>query len=86
MFARLSRPGSRWHARCFDLSHVPRSIQVDAGDCARGPPWSAPYATIAARRSSQNALFLPVLLDGQMLQAEVDTGASVTSQTTNCPD
>ena len=35
-----------------------------ARTCPAGPPWSEPYATIAARRTARNALLMPVSLNG----------------------
>ncbi|MBV8576855.1 MAG: aspartyl protease family protein [Acetobacteraceae bacterium] len=50
-----------------------------ARHCADGPPWTAPYTTVAVRRSARNALLLPVSLDGQFLLAELDSGTSLSA-------
>jgi predicted aspartyl protease len=52
-----------------------------ARTCPAGPPWSEPYATIAVHRSPRNALLLPVSLNGAPLQAELDSGTSVSTVT-----
>ncbi|MEJ0071906.1 MAG: retropepsin-like aspartic protease [Pseudomonadota bacterium] len=40
------------------------------------PAWTAPYATVPIRVSSQNAILLPVRLNGNSLRAILDTGAT----------
>lgn len=42
--------------------------------CAAGPPWADRYATLAAVRSENNTLILPVTLDGRPQRAVLDTG------------
>ena len=43
-----------------------------------GPVWTQPYTRIAAGRSTGDHLFFPVQLDGQRIDAFVDTGSQFT--------
>jgi hypothetical protein len=54
-----------------------RLTLFDAPGCSAGfLPWTAPYVTIPAIPSVDNALVVQVLVDGRPLRALIDTGAS----------
>ncbi|MBN9509499.1 MAG: retroviral-like aspartic protease family protein [Alphaproteobacteria bacterium] len=61
----------------FDLPHGQLRLYRVAGCGGRFLPWRTPYAAVPARLSWRRAnLIVPVMLNGQPMQAVLDTGAT----------
>ena len=66
---------SRWRHQCDEqLVGARRERQRDLVGAFL--PWTRRYTTITAIRPVRNILLLPVLVDGQVLLAELDSGSS----------
>jgi hypothetical protein len=63
----------------------PRNVMrlFSAGAClqASSLPWTEPREAIRARRLFRNILVIPVVVDGRVLQAEIDSGAGASAVT-----
>ena len=60
-----------------DLPAKRVTLVTVTGCAGRFLPWPEPYAAMTAENPMENALVLPVLLDGVRLRALLDTGAGI---------
>ncbi len=60
----------------LDVPHRTLGLSSVSGCSGSFLPWSAPYTRIAAFRPVRNILLTPVWVDGQGLEAELDSGSS----------
>jgi hypothetical protein len=65
----------------LDIGAGTLTLYSVSGCAGRFLPWTAPYTAIAAWRPVRNILMLPMRVGATSLQAELDSGASITTLT-----